>query len=93
MDNLKCWWSLNGVFDGSPAAGTGGPIPSVFALITPGTYYAAISLRQVADPELASMTANFGATAFAYTPPTGFTSGLFVTMTPVPILQIHEYIR
>src|SRR3990167_4654872 len=37
-----------------------------------GTWFAAISRRGVA----ASITANFGATAFTYTPPTGFNAGL-----------------
>lgn len=63
-DNLKIWFGLNGTFSGSPAAGTGGNTIAFsgpfFPILTPGAN---------GDCRL-----NFGASAFAYTPPTGFLS-------------------
>lgn len=40
---------------------------------TPASCYVAVSI----DYEIGSVTANFGATAFAYTPPVGYNSGLY----------------
>lgn len=63
-DALKIWFGLNGTFSGDPAAGTGGnTIPfsgPFFPILTPGAN---------GDCRL-----NFGASAFAYSPPTGFVS-------------------
>jgi hypothetical protein len=74
--NNKIWWAIGGVtytfgtwFDGAsaasdPATNTGGRDISAVS----GTIYPAISSAYTGDVA----TANFGATAFAYPPPTGF---------------------
>ena len=69
MDNGKIWWALNGVWQasGDPGAGTN----EAYSGIT-GTNYAWITLYD----NTAVMTANFGASAFSYTVPSGFTAGL-----------------
>lgn len=67
LDAGKLWFAENGVWSGDPAAGT----DPAFSGIT-GTIFPAFS----ADAG-ASGTANFGASAFSYTPPSGFSEGWF----------------
>ena len=64
----KIWWSKNGVWQasGDPVAGTG----EAYSGLT-GDIYPMVSLYQNSN----AITANFGASTFTYTPPTGF-SGL-----------------
>lgn len=68
MDNGKIWWGKNGTWQGSgdPAAGTNAAFTGVS-----GTYFATES-----QFEAINILANFGATAFTYTVPTGFCAGL-----------------
>lgn len=75
MDAGKVWFSRSGVWQasGDPAAGTN----EAFSGIA-GTIYAAISIYARYN----HATANFGATAFAYPVPSGFTAGLSATTTP-----------
>jgi hypothetical protein len=73
MDAGKVWFRKNGTWQasGDPAAGTN----EAFSGLS-GTMYAYLSLyRQTATAQ--QLTANFGATAFAHTPPAGFRSGLY----------------
>lgn len=73
-DSGKTWFSLNGVWQasGNPAAGTN----PAFSGLT-GEIYAYVSLyRGSADPKH-KVTANFGASAFAYSVPSGFRAGLY----------------
>ena len=71
--NKAMWVAINGgnwnnSSSASPATNTGGVSFSSAA----GPYFAAISFtRNTGDP-VAQITANFGATAFAYTAPSGF---------------------
>lgn len=61
----RIWFGDNGSYQvGDPVARTGGI--DVSGITTP--FFAAFC-----DAEAGSLTANFGATAFAHTPPTGFT--------------------
>lgn len=72
LDNGKLWWGKNGTWNGSgdPAAGTGAIASSIS-----GTYFAGWCAQ--ASNGSAQCTANFGATALTYTPPTGFNAGLY----------------
>jgi hypothetical protein len=78
MDNGKLWVGTNGSFTspsgGDPAAGTN---PSWSGLS--GTYYPAVALYYAGSPYngAAIVTANFGATAFQYSVPSGFNSGMY----------------
>ena len=63
-DAKKIWFSRNGVFGGSPAAGTG-----AIEVPTLSVYYPTFGSYQ--DD---AATANFGLTAFAYSPPSGFSA-------------------
>lgn len=57
----KMWLGKNGTFSGNPAAGTGGytlPAGDVYVMVSTSTG--------------GQLTANFGASAFAYSPPSGF---------------------
>lgn len=71
LDNGKIWFSKNGTWQnsGDPAAGTG----EAFSGLS-GTIHAGFS--NDASGNTTNATANFGATAFAYSPPSGFTAGL-----------------
>ena len=62
--NGHVWFSKNGVWSGNPVTATGG-----FSTPTIGTYYPVYTGRNNSD----NGKANFGATAFAYQEPTGFT--------------------
>lgn len=68
MDNGKIWWGKNGTWQnsGDPGAGTG----EAFSGLS-GTFFPMGSIRNLNN----KITANFGATAFSHTVPTGFTSG------------------
>lgn len=70
LDNGKVWWAKNGTWQnsGDPAAGTGEAYSGLS-----GTFYAAWTLNTLND----LCTANFGASAFTYTVPTGFNEGLY----------------
>lgn len=72
MDNAKIWWGKNGTWfnSGDPAAGTN----AAFTGIAAGTWYACLSLT---SPNVTVGSANFGATAMAYTAPSGFRQGLY----------------
>ena len=69
MDAGKIWWSLNGVWQasGNPGAGTNEAYSGIV-----GTFYAMYSAYGRGN----QATANFGASAFAYTVPSGFHSGI-----------------
>lgn len=62
----KIWFGKNGAWQesGDPAAGTGEAFSNV----------ALVPLFIIASVRTSKVTANFGATAFTYTPPTGFQS-------------------
>ena len=84
MDNGKLWWSKNGVWQasGNPGAGTNEAYSGLS-----GTFFAMFSPQITTDQG----TANFGASSFSYTVPTGFNSGLYsgtlITFTfsnPIP---------
>jgi len=74
MDNGKLWWSKNGIWQigGDPAA----DFNEAFSGLS-GTFYAMVGLNKVTTV----MTANFGASAFSYSVPSGFTAGLGDTTT------------
>lgn len=65
----KIWFAKNGVWQnsGDPAAGTGEAFSSVTGPVTP----------QDSPYSSSGMTANFGQFDMTYTPPTGFTPGVF----------------
>ncbi len=69
MDNGKVWWGINNTWlgGGDPAAGT---LANYTTGIT-GTLYATLTASGSAPASVS--TVNFGASAFTYTPPTGFT--------------------
>lgn len=70
LDNGKIFFGKNGTWQnsGDPVAGTNAAYTGVS-----GTYFAACSFNQGTQ----ALTANFGATAFANTVPTGFNPGLY----------------
>jgi SPRY domain len=74
LDNHKIWFSKNGVWQasGDPATGTN----PAYSTMPPnsGLYYPACALES-ADTHVAQAMANFGASAFAYPVPSGFTPG------------------
>ena len=65
----KIWWSKNNVWQasGDPANGTN----AAYTNLT-GTIYPAVSIYATG-----SMTARFGPSNLSYTPPTGFTAGIY----------------
>ncbi len=69
LDNGKIWWGKNGTWQasGDPAAGTNEAYSGLS-----GTFYAMVGLYFSGN----EVTANFGASAFTYTVPTGFNAGL-----------------
>ena len=69
LDNGKIWWSKNGVWEasGNPGAGTG----EQYSGIAAGAWFASLSMRGV------QITANFGASAFSYSVPSGFNAGFY----------------
>jgi len=66
LDASKIWHRNVSGWYGNPAAGTG----AVFNLTPSTNYFPAVSLLNIAD----SATANFGASAFAYAVPSGFSA-------------------
>lgn len=77
LDNGKIYWSKNGVWmnNANPVSGTGYAFNGIS-----GSFYVVMSLY----PSGKSATVNFGSTAFAYAPPSGFigwTSGVGSTTT------------
>lgn len=66
MDNGKIWWGKSGTWasSGDPAAGTN----AAYTGLT-GTLYLMLGTNNSGST---SMTVNFGASAFTYTPPSGF---------------------
>jgi hypothetical protein len=62
----KIWFAKNGVWDGNPAAGTGG-----FPMPTSSNYYMIAGLVPQ-DTGANSVTVNFGASSFTYPIPSGF---------------------
>lgn len=83
MDAGKLWWARNGVWQdsGNPGAGTG----EAYSGIT-GTFYAIASLYSWSD-QYATVTTNFGASAFSYSVPSGFSSGLYEDITEKSISE------
>lgn len=63
--NGLIWYRKNGTFSGNPAAGTGGTSISLAA------YYAAVAFQY---STLGAGTINFGGSAFANSPPSGFSA-------------------
>lgn len=82
LDAGKIWFSKNGVWIGDPVAGTG----EAFSGIS-GSFFPMYSTRS-----LSHATANFGASAYSYSIPSGFSSfpqyGAFVDL---PIPEIAGY--
>lgn len=79
MDNGKVWFSKNGTWQasGDPAAGTNAAFTGLS-----GTYFAhapGAGSGAVAQ----TVTANFGASAFAFSVPSGFNAGLYTVTAPV----------
>jgi len=70
MDNGRIYFSRNGTWQnsGDPAAGTGYAYDGLS-----GTLYAMLAMYT----DGSMMLANFGATAFSYSAPSGFNSGLY----------------
>jgi hypothetical protein len=70
--NLQWWLGKNGTWllSGNPGNGTN---PTTTG-ITSGTYFPAVSVESSGS---GSLTANFGATSFAYTVPSGFNAGVY----------------
>lgn len=72
MDNGKIWWGKNGTWQasGDPGAGTNEAYSGIS-----GTLYAMHSPHGNTN----ECTANFGASSFSYSVPTGFNSGLYIS--------------
>ncbi|MBA7630057.1 hypothetical protein ES703_37565 [subsurface metagenome] len=70
LDNGKIWWAKNGTWQagGDPGAGTGEAYSGLS-----GTFHAGCSPYTNGN----KMTANFGASAFSYSVPSGFNPGLY----------------
>ncbi|HPN96254.1 MAG TPA: tail fiber domain-containing protein, partial [Candidatus Moranbacteria bacterium] len=70
LDEDKVWWSKNGTWQasGDPETGANGRYTGLT-----GTFYPMVGLYTTGN----SVTANFGDSAFSYTPPTGFYSGMY----------------
>lgn len=70
FDALKIWWGVDGVWHagGDPGAGTGAMFTNVSGTLFPG-----VSLQAPFASDC-SVLANFGATAFTYSIPSGFLS-------------------
>ena len=70
MDSGRVWFSVDGVWDGDPAAGTG----EAFSSLT-GTVYKSAMPENTAG---SNITANFGASPLLYPAPAGFENGFFL---------------
>ena len=67
LDTGKIWTSRNGTWTGDPVAGTGEMFAASFGTVFP----------HIGSSKALEFTANFGASAFAYSVPSGFESGWF----------------
>ena len=78
MNAGKIWWALNGVWQnsGDPANGTNEAYSGIS-----GVFYAIASIFGNTD----YITANFGASAFSYSVPSGFNSGFFSAYIDVDV--------
>jgi hypothetical protein len=65
--NGRVWWGKNNTFSGDPAAGTG----AAYTNLT-GAIKAQVGMMGTGHNVV--LTANFGETAFTYTPPSGFSA-------------------
>lgn len=75
LDADKIWWAINGNwFEGDPSTGSGGSYSNLS-----GTIFPALSIS--VDM---TVTANFGASSFAYSVPSGFNSGWYDLGAEVP---------
>lgn len=72
MDNGKVWFAKNGTWQnsGDPAAGTNAAFTGLS-----GTFYPAVGDLDITSS--CQATANFGASAFTYSVPSGFNSGFY----------------
>lgn len=72
IDAHKIWWGVEGVWfsSGNPAAGTGARYSDLS-----GTIYPFVEMNDPGTDPI--VTANFGATAFEFTPPAGFNPGMY----------------
>lgn len=87
LDNGKIWWSLNGVWQasGDPEAGTNEAYSGLS-----GALYPAVSLFRYS--QACSIIANFGASAFSYSVPSGFIAGIPDTWTVIDLsLEVVGY--
>jgi hypothetical protein len=85
LDNHKIWWGKDGTWHGGgdPAAGTGYSNDTL-----EGTLFPALTFYWTGNA-----TANFGASAFAYTVPSGFNSGWYDDLPIVdagPLAAVSE---
>lgn len=89
IDNLKIYWSKNGVWQNSadPAAGTG----SVFTIQDPVSNYFRYTPAASLYYDGSTCTANFGQTAFEYPAPNGFKSLCTANLTDPTVLRPEEY--
>jgi hypothetical protein len=83
IDNHKIWFSVNGVWNGNPAAGTGNAIDPAFTPWT-GTLYAATSMSSTTSAPQTQLAATFDGGGLAYTAPSGFLAWASGADTPVP---------
>ena len=86
MDAGKIWWGKDGVWQasGNPAAGTNEAYSGIV-----GTFHAMICIYHASK----YMTANFGASAFSHSVPSGFTSGFGGPCETTEIIDLSTEIR
>lgn len=84
LDNGKLWWGKNGTWynSGNPATGVN---PQVTGLS--GTYFPIFGGGIISSAPVC--TANFGGSAFTYTPPDGFLAGLWTGYEEFPVETSH----
>jgi hypothetical protein len=68
LDNGKIWFGVNNAWSGDPSAGTGEAYSGLSGSLAP---------MMSTNVNLSTYTVNFGASAMAYAPPTGFNAGVF----------------
>ncbi len=83
IDNLKIYWSKNGVWQNSadPAAGTG----SIYTIQDPAAYSFFYTIAVSTYDSSQSVSVNTGSQPFKYTPPTGFLS-VCTQNLPTPVI-------
>lgn len=74
MDNLKFWIGVDGTWWGSGGVGNPTTGTNTLANLTAGTYYPAVSVFSNTD----KFIFNNNTIPFTYTPPVGFSSGVFI---------------